>query len=29
VDELTPAPDPFESFGHVNWGAYYDWWRGP
>lgn len=29
VDELTPAPDPYESFGQVNWGAYYDWWRGP
>jgi Tol biopolymer transport system component len=29
VAELTPAPDPYEMFGHVNWGAYYDWWRGP
>ncbi len=29
VDELTPAPDPNESFGHVDWGVYYDWWRGP
>ncbi len=29
VDELTPAPDPLESFGHVSWDAYYDWWRRP
>ncbi|HTP06926.1 MAG TPA: hypothetical protein VMP08_01650 [Anaerolineae bacterium] len=29
VAELTPAPDPYESFGEVNWGTYYDWWRGP
>ncbi|CAG0937091.1 hypothetical protein TFLX_05998 [Thermoflexales bacterium] len=29
VDELTPAPDPLEVFGHVGWDAYYDWWRGP
>lgn len=29
VDELTPAPDPYESFGEVNWDIYYDWWRGP
>ncbi len=29
VAELTPAPDPNESFGHVGWGMFYDWWRGP
>jgi Tol biopolymer transport system component len=29
VDELTPAPDTLESFGHVSWDAYYDWWRSP
>ena len=29
VDELTPAPDPLEAFGHVSWDVYYDWWRGP
>ena len=29
VDELTPAPEPYESFGLVSWSTYYDWWRGP
>jgi Tol biopolymer transport system component len=29
VDELTPAPDPYEAFGLVSWDTYYDWWRGP
>jgi hypothetical protein len=28
VDELTPAPDPVLSYGHVDWGAWFDWWRG-
>ena len=28
VDELTPAPDPFLSYGHVDWAAWLDWWRG-
>jgi hypothetical protein len=28
VDELTPAPDPLDSYGHVDWDAYFDWWRG-
>ena len=26
VDELTP--DPFAFFGHVDWDAMFDWWRG-
>jgi Tol biopolymer transport system component len=26
VDELTP--DPFAFFGHVDWDAVFDWWRG-
>ncbi|HLF29307.1 MAG TPA: hypothetical protein VJG32_23530 [Anaerolineae bacterium] len=29
VDELTPAPDPLDSYGYVDWEAYFDWWRGP
>jgi hypothetical protein len=29
VDELTPAPDPPIGFyGHVEWEAWFDWWRG-
>lgn len=28
IDELTPAPDPFGFYGHVDWGALFDWWRG-
>jgi Tol biopolymer transport system component len=28
VDELTPAPDPVLSYGHVDWDAWFDWWRG-
>ena len=28
VDELTPAPDPVGFYGHVEWDALYDWWRG-
>ena len=28
VDELTPAPDPVLSYGHVDWGAWFDWWQG-
>lgn len=29
VDELTPAPDWFGYYGHINWGTLFDWWRGP
>ncbi len=29
ANELTPAPDPLESFGHITWSNYYDWWPGP
>jgi Tol biopolymer transport system component len=28
VDELTPAPDPLGFYGHVDWDALFDWWRG-
>ena len=28
VDELTPAPDPFGQYGHINWDNWFDWWRG-
>ena len=28
VDELTPAPDPVDSYGHIGWEALLDWWRG-
>lgn len=28
VDELTPAPDPVLSYGHVDWDAWFDWWQG-
>ena len=29
VDELTPAPpDPSGFYGHIEWEAWYDWWRG-
>jgi Tol biopolymer transport system component len=28
VDELTPAPDPFGFYGHVDWDGLFDWWRG-
>ena len=28
VDELTPAPDPLGFFGHIEWDALLDWWRG-
>jgi Tol biopolymer transport system component len=28
VDELTPAPDPFGFYGHIEWDALFDWWRG-
>jgi hypothetical protein len=29
VDELTPAPpDPLGFYGHIEWEAWYDWWRG-
>ena len=29
VDELTPAPDWFGTYGHVEWHQWFDWWRGP
>ena len=29
VDELTPIPDPFDFYGHMEWNALFDWWRGP
>jgi Tol biopolymer transport system component len=28
IDELTPAPDPFGQYGHIDWGNWFDWWRG-
>jgi hypothetical protein len=28
IDELTPAPDPIGSYGHVDWSSLFDWWRG-
>ena len=28
VDELTPAPDPVDSYGHIDWETLFDWWRG-
>ena len=28
VDELTPAPEPFDPYGHVDWDGYFDWWEG-
>jgi Tol biopolymer transport system component len=28
VDELTPAPDPVDAYGHLDWEALFDWWRG-
>ncbi len=28
VDELTPAPDPIGTYGHVEWDNLFDWWRG-
>ncbi len=29
VEELTPSPDPFNLYGHVDWESLIDWWRGP
>lgn len=29
VDELTPAPEWFGYYGHVEWDGLFDWWRGP
>jgi Tol biopolymer transport system component len=29
VSELTPAPDPFDFYGHVDWTVLFDWWRAP
>lgn len=28
VEELTPTPDWFGSYGHITWDQYFDWWRG-
>ena len=28
VEELTPAPDWFGYYGHVEWGRLFDWWTG-
>ncbi len=28
VDELTPTPDSFGYYGHVDWDNLYNWWRG-
>ena len=28
IDELTPAPDPFGTYGHANLDNLFDWWRG-
>ncbi|MGI6206756.1 MAG: TolB family protein [Anaerolineae bacterium] len=29
VEELTPAPDWFGFFGHIEWDGLFDWWHGP
>jgi len=29
VDELTPAPEWFGYYGHVEWDSLFDWWTGP
>lgn len=28
VEELTPAPEWFGYYGHIQWEALFDWWRG-
>ncbi len=28
VDELTPTPDWFGYYGHIEWDLLFDWWRG-
>jgi len=28
VEDLTPAPEWFGTYGHIDWGQYFDWWRG-
>ena len=28
VDELTPAPEWFGYYGHIDWNDWFDWWRG-
>ncbi len=28
VEELTPSPDSFGYYGHVDWDSLYAWWRG-
>jgi len=27
VEELTPAPEWFGYYGHIDWGELFDWWR--
>lgn len=29
VDELTPAPEWFGYYGHIDWDSLFDWWTGP
>ncbi|MGQ9600664.1 MAG: TolB family protein, partial [Anaerolineae bacterium] len=29
VQELTPAPEWFGYYGHIDWGGLFDWWTGP
>jgi dipeptidyl aminopeptidase/acylaminoacyl peptidase len=29
VKELTPAPEWFGYYGHIEWNGLFDWWRGP
>ena len=29
VHELSPAPDWFGYYGHIDWDDLFDWWRGP
>jgi hypothetical protein len=28
VEELTPAPEWFGTYGHIDWAQHFDWWRG-
>ena len=27
VEELTPAPERFENYGHTDWSQLFDWWQ--
>ena len=29
VAELTPQPDPWGEYGHIDWQALWDWWQPP